>query len=51
MFGIPRKTLDGKREGKGVDWTGEANGAEVWRGYRGKHEAYNSRARLRISVK
>jgi hypothetical protein len=47
MVGIPRKILDGKREGKGMDWTREAHGIEVRRGFRGKADAKNSRARMR----
>jgi hypothetical protein len=47
MVGIPRKILDGKTEVKGMVWTREAHGTEVRRGFRGKSDAKNSRARLR----
>ena len=47
MVGIPRKILDGKREGKEMVWTREAHGTEVRRGFRGKPDAKDSRARLR----
>jgi hypothetical protein len=47
MIGIPGTILGGKREGKGMDWTREAHGTEVRRGFRGKHDAKNTRARLR----
>jgi len=50
MVGIPREMLDGKRDGKGVDCTGETHGTDgtdVRRGYRETRDAKNTRARFR----
>jgi hypothetical protein len=46
MAGIPRKILDVKRDGQGVDWAGEAYGTEVRRWFLEEHDAKNSRVRL-----
>jgi len=47
MVSIPRKILDGKRNGKGMDWIGEAYGTELRRRFREKCDVKNSRAILR----
>jgi len=51
MADIPRKILDGKRDGQGAYWAGKAHGTEVLRWFREEHDAKNSRVRPRsISI-